>query len=1173
MAYNKQSILMYRRLLMVAFLAILLVGNIKAQLIYQPGKIIPPSPTAASLGRFGETPVSYYSGMPSISVPLYNVEINDFSLPITLTYSSNGVRVNENAGWVGLGWTMSAGGVITRTVRGADDFGNGGYFREAALPPNTASNDYAITANWPAEKQYLNDVFVGRTDSDPDLFSFNFAGFTGKFVLDKKANGSKVLMDEQNTLLAEFQETLGNWKVTDGVGNIYYFGRTESSVDYSYPSSSAPAPEGTPLTSFNAGIPVTTAWYLDSIVTPARNIIKFLYDVKGDIVSPLYWSEKKYNQTFLTGFCSSGPAGTYETYYSSKQVVHESSLRQIVFPGGTIDFITSDRTDLEYINSIKPGKLSDLIIKNQTGAQIKGFSFYYNYFTGSGYSRLKLDSIVEYGSSTAFKKSPYKFTYFDQTNLPPKVTRSVDYWGYYNNRPNQSLAPALTVRQAGQYFGGANREPDTTIANIRRGVLSSMTYPTGGSTEFEYELNDYSNLVGDDRYYITPVTFHTEADDDYTFSRSLDTFIIVNDTPKVNFRFSYSKTDPNAPDLINPELQYVYANVYRNGQFFTSYSNFFNGDNQDVVCFPGTYVIESRYVQGYSTRMWAAYDERIKTNRKLGAGLRIKAIRNKVDGKYYNVKKYEYRMNGDTSSGRLITKPVTYYSFQYTSNIDPWTGDAMSCTYTAGYVGRESSTVFSAGLNSSANPVGYDKVTEKLGENGEGGQNEYYYFNYENSNTALPFLPSMPGLWNGKLLKSMSYDSAGVLVEKTENEYISGANSETIKGLKLYAFDEITRVTAAMMEPQYRIKFYDNYSVWPVLSKETKTTYSGSQTLVAVKNFFYGNVNHKQMTGMQTLTSDGKIVTKKYRYPDDYTSAGSNSFVQKMKLQHIITPLIEEQTLVTGTSGKRLVQGAFIEYSKFGDAYKPKVIYQLRNDSPLADTTVSNISSTGQLLLHPAYRGENYFDSYDATGNLLDSHNAGGDSTGYLWDYSPMVPIAKVTNAAASAIAYSSFEAGGKGNWTYAGTVIDTAGITGMKCYNIASGAVTKTGLTAAKTYVVSYWTKNTSPYNIAGTIAGYPLKGQFVRGWTYFQHKIKGVTSITITGTGSIDELRLLPLGAAMYTYTYDPLVGVTTECNDNNQILYYSYDSLGRLKVIRDQERKIFKQFDYQFQASITK
>jgi hypothetical protein len=47
---------------------------------------------------------------------------------------------------------------------------------------------------------------------------------------------------------------------------------------------------------------------------------------------------------------------------------------------------------------------------------------------------------------------------------------------------------------------GANRLPDTTLSSVQNGVLSSITYPTSGKTNFTYELNEYTNLFGNDQY-------------------------------------------------------------------------------------------------------------------------------------------------------------------------------------------------------------------------------------------------------------------------------------------------------------------------------------------------------------------------------------------------------------------------------------------------------------------------------------------------------------------------------------------------------------------------------------------------------------------------------------------------------------------------------------------------
>lgn len=194
-----------------------------------------------------------------------------------------------------------------------------------------------------------------------------------------------------------------------------------------------------------------------------------------------------------------------------------------------------------------------------------------------------------------------------------------------------------------------------------------------------------------------------------------------------------------------------------------------------------------------------------------------------------------------------------------------------------------------------------------------------------------------------------------------------------------------------------------------------------------------------------------------------------------------------------------------------------------------------------------------------------------------LWDYQSMLPIAKVNNASLQEIAYTSFEAAGKGNWTHNGTVTTAAGVstippTGKKYYNLtAATAISKAELMIGKKYLVSYWRNSTSPYDITGGTAvsnGY-ITGKTINGWTYHQHVITATaTTAAITGTGLIDEVRLYPADALMTTYSYDPLRGMTSQCDANNRITYYDYDPAGRLKVIKDQDGKILKTFDYKYQ-----
>src|SRR5688572_15419939 len=84
-------------------------------------QVVPPSPNASSLGKFGDVPVGLYTGTPSIGVPIFDINGRELSVPIALSYHAGGIKVEEVASNVGLGWSLQAGGMISRTMRGEPD--------------------------------------------------------------------------------------------------------------------------------------------------------------------------------------------------------------------------------------------------------------------------------------------------------------------------------------------------------------------------------------------------------------------------------------------------------------------------------------------------------------------------------------------------------------------------------------------------------------------------------------------------------------------------------------------------------------------------------------------------------------------------------------------------------------------------------------------------------------------------------------------------------------------------------------------------------------------------------------------------------------------------------------------------------------------------------------------
>jgi hypothetical protein len=211
-----------------------------------------------------------------------------------------------------------------------------------------------------------------------------------------------------------------------------------------------------------------------------------------------------------------------------------------------------------------------------------------------------------------------------------------------------------------------------------------------------------------------------------------------------------------------------------------------------------------------------------------------------------------------------------------------------------------------------------------------------------------------------------------------------------------------------------------------------------------------------------------------------------------------------------------------------------------------------------------------YFSKYDPSGNLAEQAKAADLRKDYIYDYKSTYPIAECTGADSFDIAYTSFEADGTGNWIISQPTWDpSSSLTGSQSYNLGNGPVTKGGLNSGSTYIVSYWSRTGGSYSVTGTTS--VLQGKTIpmngANWTYFEHTVTGTGTVTVSGSGGIDELRLYPKGALMTTYTYVPLIGASSTCDMDNRVTYYFYDGLGRLRYAEDQDGNILKTIEYHY------
>lgn len=1159
----------------LSFWGIFVSANMLAQnQVNKAAEVTLPSPTSASLGNYGNIPVSLYNGTPEIGIPLYQIKTNNHSVNLRLQYNATGTKVSEDASLAGLGWSLSTGGAVTRIVRQKDDLNtNYGYYYVASLPASNTDNSYHYTSEnqWLIDLQYGNDINSGITDAEPDIFSYNFCGYSGRFVIGKNASGSSIFLDEKNNM--EIKYLSGGWIFTDPLGYKFYLKTTEIAQNY-YRSSQTELTTLSGVNGLNFDInpsPIT-AWYIDSIVAPTNEKIAFTYS-KGKSLSLFNKSEQLFKMTSLeilpsVNCTSSLPSlpDDYHSYDITRQELTDVYLKKIEFVNGYIEFKHSARADIDNLTIpegfMAPSKLDSVIIRNANGEFIKGFILYYSYFNASNTSgRLKLDSISEIGKGNV-KNSPYTFSYYNQNSLPGKYDKNIDHWGFYNYNGaiNYTLLPTTVFPSAVGSFSGADREANETNNYPINGVLKEIKYPTGGKTVFEYELHEYANLQGEQAYRVVNKFAMARsnpdiypADDEKEIEFTIPPLPgSVNGKVPVTIWCNYSKVNPNLDDLVS----FGYSNMWKQNSSGVWQSiagcqtSNYDGQNASPIermdnFDPGNYRILVQSTSGWSFAMSISWIEKEPVTSRKGGGIRIKKITDEDNLGNTSVKRYLYQLNDSaaTSSGKLLSNPQYAYALSVgLNNARIGTGFYESCNYASGFHTILSGSIYNSGLSSRSGIVGYSKVTELIGENGENGRTEYYYHNAHESTPSFPFIPSKADPQNGKADSVKTYTAGGVLIKKNEFNYqLKETNS--LKGLKLLSIN--------VFDGGFCGQFYDNFSHWVVLKQETETLYTSSGAIATTKEYYYNNNKHLELTQVDITKSDGTTLITKYKRPDDYTVSGGNSFVEQMRDIHIISPIIEQQTFLKQGTTTKLLSGTFAKFARFNNQfYKPSIIYDIEATSPLSDLTESSFASNGQPVMHPAYTPALYFYKYSALGNILEQQKANDVKESYIWGYNSQYPIASATNAAVKDIFHTSFEEG------------DDIGVqqtynpnTGERFKLLSSAGYSKslTNLTPGQ-YILSYWQL------ISGSRWEYHQSVVTVTGTTY---------NINIAYNNGIDELRFYPVGTQMTTYTYNPLVGMTSQCDANSQIISYEYDSFGRLYCVRDQDRNVLKRYTYNYQG----
>lgn len=969
MQYLKKSLLSGIILIMSAFSTASYGHNENALPSY-----IPVSPTVNSLAVYADYPVSYYTGVPDISIPLYEIDIDGYKLPVSLSYHASGIKVAQEASWVGLGWALNAGGIITRTVKCYDDF------NEYIYPGISVRSGYneGVEVNDPTLSSLYTNIFDGTTirkqlivDSEPDIFSYSLPGVNGKFLLDKTRGA--VLFNQTDNLKIEVLEDNSKkyFKVISPDGTVYVFTERETTSSYKRSGSmnmnNGSKYDESNLNLYDSPFVYTSSWYLSQIITVNKRNISFTYEHES-YKGVTQESCLKYNPLSSTGMGICGPGGGV-VYSCSKAVTEALRLSKITWDGGAIEFGCTSREDVVGNDGLpSPQKLSTLQVFDKNGNCIKNYRLDYDYFnnsyTGSyihAFKRLKLNKLTNLLDAG----NEYEFTYNEGT-LPVKNSRNTDFWGYYNGsmQKGEYYCPA---QYAGSSYNGGNKISNLTYMKL--GSLASIRYPTGGITEFTYEANRYNPLPATVTQHVTQslTVYQYYSDDFYEYLLEYGSQTIVVDKKKTFTIRGYAenmscKSDPDVFYDDNRFCPFLVSKINSRGEKNPVYECYIpselNGGCshtyavKQLTLSPGTYRFEA---SALAKDVWFSfsweYDKEVTDTDPdkgvEGGGLRIAQIR--TDSRTRN---FSYPL------GTLLIEPKVSYLTSFTCM------NGTSSLGSSTYLVQTSDATIPMYTLKHGNAIGYNYVTES----GEGSKTYVYHCQKESKEDDYPFMPTVIDYMNG-MLSSIEYYKAGSATPiKTVNYNYASVSSQNIYG---FMYAESSGEAHAYI---YRVEC-------PYITQETVTDYTANGKITTSKEYVY---NDYLQLKKETVISGGEHFQTVTTYPTDQTDAVSRMMVAR----NLIDIPVESLSLKEG----KVISGKRVQYKDTLGLLVPGIEHVLETNVPVSP---ANYEEKFVPLLS--------FGQYNAAGRPMEVTGR-GVSVVYLWSYNGMYPVAELINCTYSQV-------------------------------------------------------------------------------------------------------------------------------------------------------------------------
>lgn len=471
-----------------------------------------PTPQTWAFIRYGSNPVDYYTGKAMVNVPIYTYRDNDFELPISVSYVSEGFVPSRQTGILGLNWFLNCGGAISREIVGIPDdriyeglsgFLNGSPASDESIMDLTAGNINST----------LTTYQVGGRETTSDIYHFNFLGHSGTFHFNGNKQPKVYNTNGQHgtytiDTIGYSSGELKGFTIMTADGYKYTFG---SADDMSYNNCVERNISGSFATDANFNFahgnsqteyPIVT-WNLTKIEAPNGRTVEYIYtDVSSTFMYDYVNTDSDNNPFLVMTFV---PGDNYSNnHYRNVSITRTCYLDEIIINNSdTVDSNDSKRTSITFSKSLKTSldrpnselasgieydhnitqslyKLDAIRVISPNDKLIHNTTFSYN----NKDNRLILTKISTDGLGD------YTMVYHEEYPYPAISTADTDFWGFYNGNGN-SYSDVIGS-EVNSNYNDVLKSPCPRVPNweyARLGCLKRIIYPTKGFTEFEYEAN------------------------------------------------------------------------------------------------------------------------------------------------------------------------------------------------------------------------------------------------------------------------------------------------------------------------------------------------------------------------------------------------------------------------------------------------------------------------------------------------------------------------------------------------------------------------------------------------------------------------------------------------------------------------------------------------------------